>query len=176
MQATSRLLQLTDEPAVRKALLQIVIALEDNFHAREDLLQEAFLCFWSRTRQFPGKRLSWYLQNVNFYLHHLKTSGRSLDSPKRRGAQAAFADNGDERDDQRDSLELDEGIMSAVNAHDIFSVLEDRLEPTDQVILRAMLEGLHISEIAHALHVPRGFVERHHLLIAKLAVKLGITH
>src|SRR5438034_4961316 len=39
MQATSRLLQLTDDPTVRKALLQIVIALEDNFHAREDLLQ-----------------------------------------------------------------------------------------------------------------------------------------
>jgi len=167
---------LIDEPAVRKALLQMVMRLEANFHAREDLLQEALFCLWSRERQFPGKRRSWYLHGVKFYLQHLKTSGRSLDSPKRRGAQAAFADNGDERDDQRDGLELDQGIMSAVNAHDIFSVLEDRLEPTDQVILRAMLEGLHISEIAHALHVPRGFVERHHLLIAKLAVKLGITH
>ena len=175
MQATSRLLQLTDEPAVRKALLHIVIALEDNFHAREDLLQEAFLCFWSRTRQFPGKRLSWYLQNVNFYLHHLKTSGRSLDSPKRRGAQAAFADDCDGRDDWLDTLDSDEGIMSAVHAHDIFSVLVDRLEPSDQDILRAMLEGLSISEIAHALHVPRGFVERHRRRIAKRAVKLGIN-
>src|SRR6266487_1185356 len=175
MQATSRLLQLTDEPAVRKALLHIVIALEDNFHAREDLLQEAFHCFWSRTRQFPGQRLSWYLQSVNFYLHHLKTSGRSLDSPKRRGAQAAFADDCDERDDWLDTLDSDEGIMSAVHAHDIFSVLVDRLEPTDQDILRAMLEGLRISEIAHALHRPRGFVERHRLRIVKRAVKLGIN-
>src|SRR6266516_3521949 len=107
MRPTSRLLQLTDEPAVRKALLQIVIALEDNFHAREDLLQEAYLCFWSRTRQFPRQRLSWYLQSVNFYLHHLKTSGRSLDSPKRRGAQAAFADISEAWDQWRDSLYLD---------------------------------------------------------------------
>ena len=175
MQATSRLLQLTDEPAVRKALLHIVIALEDNFHAREDLLQEAFLCFWSRTRQFPGKRLSWYLQGVNFYLRHLKTSGRSLDSPKRREAQAAFADGCDGRDDWLDTLDSDEGIMSAVHAHDIFSVLVERLERTDQDIIRAMLEGLRISEIAHALHVPRGFVERHRRRIAKRAVKLGIN-
>ena len=98
-----------------------------------------------------------------------------MDSPKRRGAQAALADKCDEPDEQRDSLELDEGIMSAVNADDIFSVLEDRLERTDQVILRAMLEGLHISEIAHALHVPRGFVERHRLRIVKQAVQLGIN-
>src|SRR5438876_11256544 len=120
MQATSRQHErssseqalLTDEPAVRNALLRMVIALDDNFHAREDLLQEAYLCFWSRTRQFPGQRLSWYLQSVNFYLHHLKTSGRSLDSPKRRGAQAAFADDCDGRDAWLDTLDFDEGIMS----------------------------------------------------------------
>ena len=49
---------LTDEPTVRKALLQIVIALEVNFHAREDLLQEALLYFWSRERQCRGRSLS----------------------------------------------------------------------------------------------------------------------
>src|SRR2546425_4084255 len=129
---------LTDDPAVRKALLRIVVTLEENFHAREDMLQEAYLCFWSRRRQFPGKRLSWYLQSVNFYLHHPKTSGRSLDSPKRREAQAAFGDDCDGRDDWLDTLDFDEGIMSAVHAHDIFSVLVDRLEPIDQDILRAM--------------------------------------
>ena len=57
---------LTDEPTVRKALLQIVIALEDNFHAREDLLQEALVHLWSSERQHPGQRRSWYLQSVKF--------------------------------------------------------------------------------------------------------------
>ena len=61
------------------------------------------------------------------------------------------------------------------SVHDIFSLLVDRHEPIDEVILRAMLEGLHISEIAHALHVPRGFVERHRLRIVKQAVQLGIN-
>jgi DNA-binding NarL/FixJ family response regulator len=166
---------LTVEPAVHKALLRMVIALEENFHAREDLLQEALLYFWSTERQCPGRPLSWYVQSVKFHLQNLRTSGRSLDSSKRRRAQAAFADNCDGWDERRESFELDEGIMSAVHAHDIFSVLSDRLKPTDQLILRAMLEGLCISEITHALHVPRGFVERHRLEIAKQAVKLGIT-
>jgi len=127
---------LTDEPTVRKALLRIVITLEGNFDARKDLMQEALVCFWLRQRQYPGKRRSWYLQSVNFYLHHLKTSGRSVDSPKRRGAQAALADNCDEWDHWRDSLELDEGIMSEVNAHEIINLLLSRLEPPERKILR----------------------------------------
>ena len=97
---------------------------------------------------------------MRFCLQHLRSSGRSIDSAERHAAQVAFADNCDGRDEGLDTLDSDEGIMSAVHAHDIFSVLVDRLEPTDQDILRAMLEGLRISEFAHALHVPRGFVER----------------
>src|SRR2546428_11653768 len=81
---------LTDKPTVRKALLRMVITLEENFHTREDLLQEALVYFWSSERQHPGQRLRWHLQSVNFYLHHFRTSGRSLDSPKRLGAQASF--------------------------------------------------------------------------------------
>ena len=57
---------LTDESAVRKALLRMAIKLEEDFHAREDLLQEALFCLWSRERQFPGKRRSWHLQGVKF--------------------------------------------------------------------------------------------------------------
>jgi len=166
---------LTDKPAVRNALLRMVITLEDNFHDRKDLLQEALVYVRSSERQHPGQRLSWYLQGVRFYLHHFRTSGRSLDSPKHRGEQASFPEDCDEWDNWRDGLELDEGIMSEINAHDIFFLLADRLEPTDQLILRGMFEGLRISEIADALHVPRGFVDRHRLRIAKLAVKLGIN-
>ena len=166
---------LTDEPAVRKALLRMVITLEENFHAREDLLQEASFCFWSRKRQFPGKRLSWYLKGVRFYLQHLRTSGRSLDSPKRRGAQAAFSDNRDGWDQWREILEFDEGIMSEVNAHDIYFLLVDRLEPIDGTILSALAEGIEDGDIAEKLHVSQMFVIRHRRKIAKLAIKLGIN-
>ena len=167
--------ELIDMPAVRKALLRMVITLEENFHDREDLLQEALVCFLSREQQYPGQRRRWYLQSVNSYLHHLRTSGRSLDSPKRRGAQASFPDDCDEWDNWRDSLGSDEGFLSGVVARDLFSLLADKLRPTDQLILRGMLEGLRISEIADTLHVPRGFVDRHRLRIAKMAAKLGIN-
>jgi DNA-directed RNA polymerase specialized sigma24 family protein len=59
---------LTDEPAVRKALLRMVIRLEENVHAREDLLQEALVYVWSRERRFPEQQRSWYLQGVRFHL------------------------------------------------------------------------------------------------------------
>src|SRR6266568_1136486 len=105
---------LTHEPAVRKALLRMVMKLEENFHTREDLLQEALVYFWSSERQHPGQRLSWYLQGVNFYLHHLRASRRSLDSPKHRGAQAPLVDISEAWDQWLETLDFDEGIMSEV--------------------------------------------------------------
>jgi DNA-directed RNA polymerase specialized sigma24 family protein len=166
---------LTDVPAVRKALLRMVIALEVNFHTRQDLLQEAVVYFLSREQQYPGQRRSWYLQGVKFHLNDLRNSGRSLDSLKRRGAQAALADNRDGRDQWRDSLELDEGIMSAVNAHDICCLLLDRLKPIDRTILSALVDGLGDQDIAEELHVSQMFVIRHRRGIAELAIKLGIN-
>src|SRR5437867_4878557 len=99
----------------------MVIRLEGNFHAREDLLQEALVCFWSRARQYPGQRRCWYLQSVNFYLHHLRASGRRLDSPKHRGAQSALADNCTGQCEWLDSLELDEGIRSEEHTSELQS-------------------------------------------------------
>ena len=143
----------TDEPAVLKALLRMVITLEENVHAREDLLQEALVHLWSSERQHPGQRRSWYLQRVKFYLHHFRASGRSLDSPKRRGAQAAFADDCDGRDDWLDSLDFDEGIMSEVNAHEIIDLLLNRLELPERKIFERLVEGLGTRQIARILHV-----------------------
>jgi len=153
----------------------MVIMLEENFHAREDLLQEAVVYFWLSERERPGQRLSWYLQSVNFYLHHLRTSGRSLDSPRHRGAQEAFADNCDGRDECWDSLEFDEGIMSAVNAHDICSLLVDPLKPIDRTVFSALAEGLAVSDIAARLKISHQSVIRRRERIAALAMKLGVV-
>ena len=164
-----------DEPSVHKALERMVIRIEDNLQARQDLFQEACVYFWLREQQYPGQQLIWYLQGAEFFLLNLRTYGRSLDSSKRRGSQASFPDHCDEWEHWRDSFESDDGIMSEVNAHDIFCLLVDRLEPTDQTILGALFEGVGICDIAETLHVPRGFVVRHRLQIAKLAAELGIN-
>ncbi len=166
---------LIDKPTVRNALRLLVIRMEENFHTREDLLQEALVHFWSRERQYPSQPIGWYLQDVRFYLHHLITSGHSVDSAKRRRAQAAFGDNCDGWEEWVDTLESDQDIMSEVNAHDIFTLVVDRLNPIDQSILGGMNQGLGARDIAKMLHVSHVFVVRHRRGIARVAIKLGIN-
>ena len=121
------------------------------------------MCWWLREQQYPGQRLGWYLQGVKFYLNHLGKSGRSLDSPKRRAAQAAFQEHCDG---------IDEGMMSEIQARDIVSVLEDRLDPIDRIILGDLADGLAIRDIAEKLHRSHMFVVRHHHQIATLARRI----
>jgi len=163
------------KPAIRKELLRMVVTLEGNIHAREDLLQEALLYLWTRERQHPMQRVSWYLRGVKFHLKDLKDSGRSLDSPKRREAQASFPDHCDEWDNWRDSLEFEEGFLSAVAARDIFSVLVDRLRPSDQRILCELAGGQGVGDIAGKLETSHQSVKRSRDWIAALAVKLGVV-
>ena len=107
--------------------------------------------------------------------HHFRASGRSLDSPKRRGAQAAFADDGDGRDDWLDSLDFDEGIMSEVNAHEIIDLLWNRLELPERKIFARLVEGMGTRQIGRTLHVSHQSVIRHRLKIAMTALTLGIA-
>jgi RNA polymerase sigma factor (sigma-70 family) len=164
---------LTDQPAVRKALHRIVLRLEENLDAREDLFQEALVYFWSKERQSPGQRLSWYLQSVSFYLHHLRTHGRSLDSTKRRGAQAAYGSAA--LDEWLDSLDLNEGIMSEVSAREITNLLLSRLEPAEKKIFKLLADGLGTRQIARTLRVSHQSVIRHRRKIAMSALTLGIA-
>src|SRR6266545_1346235 len=57
---------LIDAPTVRAELLLIVASLEDNFHARQDLLQEGLLYLWTKAQQCPRQELSWYLKSAKF--------------------------------------------------------------------------------------------------------------
>lgn len=166
---------LTDEPTVRQALRRMVSRMEENPHMREDLLQEALFHLWLEERQHPGQRLSWYLQGVKFHLQHLRTSGRSLDSAKHRGARAAFADSHKGQDQRLDSLDFDEGIMSEVNAHDLFALLAERLKPLDRTILGWLASGFGTGEIANRLHLSRQAVSQHRRNIAAVAIKLGVV-
>ncbi len=166
--------RMLDDPTTHKALWRMVMTLEQNFHTRQDLLQEASIHFWLLERHHPGQRLGWYLRGVRFYLHHLRNSGHSVDSPKRRGSQVSFADNWGEWEPWRNNLEFDEGIIAEVHARDILYLLANRLEPIDQEILYALAEGFGLREIARKLHVTHPFVRRHRLQIASLAIKLGV--
>ena len=166
---------LIDDPIVNAALRRMVIRMEENWHTREDLLQKALVYLWLREQQCPGQKRNWYLLAVRNYLHHCRHSGRSLDSPKRRGAQAISPDRCGESNRLPDASESDEGIMSEVNAHDIFSLLIARLKPKDQIILRKLADGFGVCDIAEKVHDSHVFVIRQRRQIAELAMKLGIN-
>ncbi len=166
---------LIDQPTVRAALRRMVTRMEKNFHAREDLLQEALVYFWSREQQYPRRQLNWHLLSVRNYLRDRRSSGRSLDSPKRRGAQAAFAGNREGWDEGPELLLFDEGILSSVYADDTFALLAAHLEPIDLQILKALFQGAGVCDVAKNLHVSHGFVSKHRLHIASLAMKLGLA-
>src|SRR6059036_1977526 len=129
------------DPAIRAALHRIVIRMDGNPDTQEDLFQEAWLYFWSSEQHYSEQWVGWHLLGAKFHLQNLRTSGRSLDSSKRRGTQASFPDHSEDCDNWRDSFEFDDGIMSEINAHDIFRLLVDRLEPGEQTILAALFEG-----------------------------------
>ena len=136
-----------DEPTVPQALRRMIIRMEANLQTREDMMQEALLHLWIEEQRHPRRTRSWYLRSVKFHLTHIKAAGRSLDSPKHRKAETTFCARNDARDELPGTLELDEGIMSEVNAHDIFSLLASCLVPIDLTILRALGEGLGSREI-----------------------------
>jgi DNA-binding NarL/FixJ family response regulator len=164
-----------EDPTVVKALHRMISRMEENLQTRKDLLQEALVHFWLTERQSPGQQLGWYLRGVRFHLHHWKTSGRSLDSPKRLRTQTAFAGNCDSRDHWFDTSEHDDGIMSEINARDVLSLLLCRLTPIDQTILIALVDGEGVCDIAKKLNVSHVLVTRHRCRIARLAIKLGVT-
>jgi DNA-binding NarL/FixJ family response regulator len=164
-----------EEPTVRRALELLVASMETNPHNREDLVQEAWIYFWSSEHLHSERTLCWHLRGVRFHLQNLMGSGRSLDSSKRSRAQAFFPAHGDEWDDWRDSLEFDEGFLSAVSARDIVSLLADRLNSRDRIILRELAEGQRPCEIAAKLNVSHAFVVQRRRQIAKRAIKLGIN-
>ena len=165
---------LLDQASVFKALRRMIGRMEENFHTREDLLQEALVYLWLKEQERSGQTRSWYLQGVRAHLKDFQRSGRSIDSPKRSGARISFPENGEARDHWRDSLQFDEGFLSAVAACDIISLLTDRLNSRDQRILGELAMGHGACEIAAMLRVSHAFVAKRHRQIAKLAIKLGL--
>ena len=111
----------------RAVLTRIVAGLTKNAGLREDLMQEALLCYWQTLHDLPGQTRSWYLQRCRFHLRHWLKRGRSIDSIKRN-------DNGHRLNFQpdRDKELLSEyptngELFETVSARDLVSTLSNRL-------------------------------------------------
>ena len=65
--------------------------------------------------------------------------------------------------------------MSAVYADDLFATLYQRLEPDEQKILGALVEGFGVRDMEARLKIPHQNVIRSRKRIAALAIKLGVV-
>jgi DNA-directed RNA polymerase specialized sigma24 family protein len=165
---------LIDNPIVSAALRRMILRMEKDFHAREDLLQEALVHLWLAEQQRPGQRVGWYLRSAKLHLQHVINRGRSVDSPKHRAAMMALTAVFEGSDDGLESTELDEGFMPEVNARDILSLMAERLGKMDRSILYGLADGLGPREIAKGVQVSHVSVVQHRRKIASVAIKLGV--
>lgn len=164
---------LIDDTRTRELLSRIVYRLSSEPAVRDDLVQEALVHLWLLEERRPGQRQSWYLQSCKFHLQNYISSGRSVDSPKRRSGRITISDNDG---DEFLSAYHDEGaVVGQVSARDIFTVLCGRLTPFEQSILNHLAEGLGAREIAQRLEVTHPTVIKYRRRIAALTMQLGIS-
>jgi DNA-directed RNA polymerase specialized sigma24 family protein len=69
---------------------RLVQCTTSNAALRDDLVQEALVRLWRVKARRTGQTKSWYLQSCKFRLRHYLSSGRSMDSGKRRAGQVSI--------------------------------------------------------------------------------------
>ena len=84
-----------DESTTRERLGRLVQHITSNLTLWDDLLQEAMIHLWLMEVRRPGQTRSWYLQSCKFHLLHYLSSGRSVDSIKRRDRQLYYEPESD---------------------------------------------------------------------------------
>ncbi len=136
-------------------------------------MQEALVHLWLLEARRPGQRESWYLQSCKFHLQNYVSSGRSVDSPKRRAGKIGYEDD-ESRYDRAFESSRDSLVFTLVSARDIFLMLSCRLTPFEQAILGHLSEGLGAREIAERLEVTHPTVIKYRRKIAAMAIRLGI--
>ncbi len=164
---------LIDDARTRELLSRVVFRLSSDPTVRQDLMQEALVHLWLLEARRPGQRESWYLQSCKFHLRNFISSGRSVDSPKRRAGKVAYGD-GENRHDRAFESSRDDVVFTLVSARDIFLMLSCRLTPFEQAVLGHLAEGLGAREIAERLEVTHPTVIKYRRKIAAMAIRLGI--
>jgi DNA-directed RNA polymerase specialized sigma24 family protein len=157
-----------DEPAMVNSLRRLVTRLTWNRSLQQDLLQEALIHLWLIETRRPGQTISWYLQSCRFHLQHYLSSGRSVDSAKRRAGQV----------DPQDPLDTEETetsedlLFSEVSTRDLIELLSHHLSPPEKAVLDCLAEGLGPREIGRRLQISHTMARKHRFRIAELLTRL----
>jgi DNA-directed RNA polymerase specialized sigma24 family protein len=153
-----------DDSFFQEALLRMVQTTTGNAALRDDLMQEALVHLWLMTTRRPGQTRSWYVQSCKFHVRHYLSSGRSVDSGKRRAGQVALGSL--TPNELPELVDSGDSVFSCVSARDLVSLLSRYLMPEEKAVLDGFAQGLGPREIGRKLKVS-------HTLIIKRRQKLA---
>jgi len=167
------LAMLIDEERVWNSVRKLVTRITADWALQQDLTQECVIRLWRLEGEQPGRTSSWYLQNCHFHLRHWLASGRSVDSPKRgNGSNRITIDATDDQPDL-ECFHTNGEVLEIVSARDIVSTLTRHLTPCESAVLRGLVDGLNLREIALRLNLSYPTALKRRRRIAALTIKLG---
>ena len=123
----------------------------------------------------PGRTRSWYIKSCEFQARNYLKQGRSVDSLKRARNLVRFGD--DQQDfDERGQFAVEvvdpcDGLQE-VMARDIVDLVVPQLNETQRQILRLLLKGMGVREIARQLRITHPAVIKHRKKIAGAGRKI----
>jgi DNA-directed RNA polymerase specialized sigma24 family protein len=161
-----------DDPSMVNSLKGLVARLTWNPVLEPDLLQEALIHLWLTETRRPGQTPSWYLQSCKFHLQHYLSSGRSVDSAKRRGQQVDLNIALEAESEGIRLMELEDSLLNEVSARDLISFLSPHLSNDGRAVLNCLSEGLGPREIGRRLKMSHSMVVRHRCRIAEVLTRL----
>ena len=127
---------------------------------------------WLIQTRRPGQTRSWYLQSCKFHLQHYLTSGRSVDSAKRRAGQLPWNSNAEDENGFSDGANTENSVLAWVSARDIIALLSRHLLASEKAVLNCLADGLGPREISHRLRISHTMVIKHRRRIAALLTRL----
>lgn len=160
------------DPSMVNSLKALITRLTWNHSLQQDLLQEALIHLWLIENQRSGQTTSWYLQSCRFHLQHYLSSGRSLDSGKRREQQVQFHTEPQEDDEDNSLFGIEDLLLSEVSARDLIGLLSQHLSSHETAVLHCLTEGLGPREIGRRLNMSHTMALKHRSRIAELLVQL----
>jgi len=165
---------LVEKPTIRKSLEKIASALTTDQALHDDLLQEALVHLWRIETIHPGQSTSWYLQSCRFRLQHYLSSGRSLDSRKRRSGQILLPSDPDEYFDFFDRVLTQDECSEDFDLPELVGILAAGLKTRERSVLECLQDGLRLGEICSKLKLSYPTALKYRRRIAARALRLGI--
>ncbi len=156
---------------VVKQLRGVAAKLTSNVELQKDLLQEMFIHLVRVEVEMPGHTPSWYIKNCEFHARNYLKHGRSVDSLKRSQNLVSLGQTSEDADgyvyyvvDAVDPLDP----FGEVTTNDIVERVEPHLNDTQRRVLRLLLNGLGVREIAREMGVSHPAIIKHRRKIARL--------